>query len=131
MSDATLADSAAPIAATEAAAIGAHREAAHHLETALCYRHRLEPAEAAGLLLRLGDELMTIGQPEAAVGAFNDAAATFASLAEDAAREPTIAQSLLRRRDLADQDRASDSVGRVGNGVAKRHGEGEPSRSPH
>jgi DNA-binding CsgD family transcriptional regulator/tetratricopeptide (TPR) repeat protein len=72
----------APTAATDAAAIGAHREAAGHLETALRYRHRLEPAEAAGLLLRLGDELMTTGQPEAAVSAFNDAAATFVTISD-------------------------------------------------
>ncbi len=72
----------APIAATEAAAIGAHREAARHLEIALHYRQRLEPVEAARLLMRLGDELTTIGQPEAAVGAFDDAAATFATIAD-------------------------------------------------
>ncbi|MEY2553198.1 MAG: hypothetical protein QOC57_1058 [Ilumatobacteraceae bacterium] len=72
----------APIAAEEAAAVGAHREAARHLASAMRHRHRLDPADRARLLIRLGDELVSVGDPDAAISTFDDAAETFLAIGD-------------------------------------------------
>jgi DNA-binding CsgD family transcriptional regulator/tetratricopeptide (TPR) repeat protein len=72
----------APVAAVEASAVGAHREAARHLEIALQYEHHLAPRRVAELLLLLGDELMLTGRPEDAVRVCDRAVAIFASVGD-------------------------------------------------
>ena len=64
----------APTAAAEASRMGAHEEAARHLEGALRYRYRLERHEQATLLLQLGEELIMLGRSEDAVACLDDAA---------------------------------------------------------
>jgi DNA-binding CsgD family transcriptional regulator len=59
----------APIAAAQAASIGAHREAASHYQVALQYAERLTDEERANLLERLSYECYLTGQYEPAIGA--------------------------------------------------------------
>jgi DNA-binding CsgD family transcriptional regulator/tetratricopeptide (TPR) repeat protein len=68
----------APAAAAEAAALGAHREATEHLESALIHRARLPAAERGRLQTQLGIERMTLGRFQEAVAAYTDAAVSFA-----------------------------------------------------
>ena len=72
----------APVAAAEAARIGAHHEAARHLEGALRFRYLLDPQRRVQLLLRLGDELSTIGRYESAIATLDEAAADAAAIGD-------------------------------------------------
>ena len=57
----------APMAASQAASVGAHREAASHYQTALRYAHGLVPDERARLQDRLSYEYYLTGQHEHAI----------------------------------------------------------------
>ena len=59
----------APLAATQAASVGAHREAASHYQSALRYADDLPPAECARLNEQLGYECYLTGQYERALDA--------------------------------------------------------------
>jgi len=63
----------APIAARQAAALNAHREAATHYQTALQYAATLAPQERAGLLERRSYECFLTDQIEEALGARREA----------------------------------------------------------
>lgn len=63
----------APVAAAEAARLGAHREAAAHYEATLAVAGELEPEARAVLLEGLGRECFLIGANDRAVAAFTGA----------------------------------------------------------
>jgi DNA-binding CsgD family transcriptional regulator/tetratricopeptide (TPR) repeat protein len=65
----------APLAADHAARMGAHGQAAGHLESAVRYAGRLDVSEQITLWRQLGLERMTVGQLDAAVAAFESAGA--------------------------------------------------------
>jgi DNA-binding CsgD family transcriptional regulator len=76
----------APLAADHAAAVGAHRQAAEHLQHAVRYADRLPATEQINLWRRLGMERFTLAQVEEGLAAFEAALAACRS-AEDVARE--------------------------------------------
>ena len=65
----------APVAAEQAARLGAHREAAAHYERALQHAHLLDPQDHAHLLERYAREAMPIGDQEASLTAIEQALA--------------------------------------------------------
>ena len=72
----------APVAASEAAAVGSHREATHHLEAAARFGQSLAPGDRAALTLRLAGELITLNEADDAVEACDYAAATYREIGE-------------------------------------------------
>lgn len=78
--DAKLVLQFAPAAARQASAQGAHREAAAHYQTALCYANHLEAARRAELLNGLSNEYYLTGQSRDAVAPCQAALAIWRSL---------------------------------------------------
>jgi len=74
-----------PRAAREAAASGAHREAAAHYRTALAHQERFTESDRGGLWHAYGVELYTIGHGEEAVTAGRKAVALRRGLGDDVA----------------------------------------------
>jgi DNA-binding CsgD family transcriptional regulator len=72
----------APIAATQAASVGAHREAASHYENALRYAEHLSAAERARLQEQLSYECYLTGQDERAIEAQRAALETWRASGE-------------------------------------------------
>lgn len=72
----------APLAADKASSVGAHREAARHLQSALRYRDRVGPTDRARMLVLLGVELTTLGDAEAAVSVYDEAADSYAEVGD-------------------------------------------------
>jgi DNA-binding CsgD family transcriptional regulator len=72
----------APLAATQAASVGAHREAASHYQSALRYADDLPPAERARLQEQLGYECYLTGQYERALEAQRSALEIWRALAQ-------------------------------------------------
>jgi DNA-binding CsgD family transcriptional regulator len=70
----------APVAAAEAAAVGAHREAASHYQAALRYADQLSPAERAGLQQQLAYEYYLTGEPQRAMEVQRSALETWRAL---------------------------------------------------
>lgn len=99
----------APVAAVEASRLGAHREAAHHLENAARYRHRLPPRARASMMMDLGAELIALGDLDAAAAAYDEAIEANASIADaEAEAEAFLASS-----------RALSALGRVAEMTAR------------
>jgi tetratricopeptide (TPR) repeat protein len=72
----------APVAAAQAARLGAHREAAAHYRRVVEHVHLLEPRDRAELLERYAGEAMPIGDQEATLAATEEAAAIWLGLGE-------------------------------------------------
>jgi tetratricopeptide (TPR) repeat protein len=72
----------APLAASQAASVGAHREAASHYQIALRYADNLLPADRARLLEQLSYEYYLTGQYERAIEARRSALEIWRSSAE-------------------------------------------------
>lgn len=72
----------APDAAAEAAAVGAHREAAAQYGRAIAHADRLPPRELAELLQRWSRECYLTDQPDQAIDALNRAAACYGALGD-------------------------------------------------
>ncbi len=79
----------APVAARQAARLGAHREAAAHYERAVQHAHLLDPHDRADLLEDLADERMAIDAEAEALVAYDAALAEWREL-RDAARAATV-----------------------------------------
>lgn len=110
-------------AAAEAAAIGAHHQAAAHLRNALRHQDRIGPHEVAGLLLQLGGELTTIGESAEAVSVYDLADELYADHDDDGRRVEAVVGA---QRPLVALGRQTEALGRLERAAALA----EVSRSP-
>lgn len=114
----------APIAAAQAAGLGAHREAARHLENAARYRHRLTPAVRAGLMVDLAAELIMIGNYDGSLSTYDEAIEAYESVGDAEAQADALVGStrpatmLGRVADATERIRRAEAL--VGAGPPRR-----------
>ncbi len=99
----------APVAAEQAARLGAHREAADHYERALQHAHLLDPPDHADLLERYVMECQSIGRVEAAYSATGRALELLDGLEDVEA----VARMTVRRASIAWNLARQDEVRRL------------------
>ncbi len=108
----------APLAAAQAAAVGAHRECVSHLRSALRYRNRMSASECADLLLRLARASGLLGRHEDALVVYDEAATILRGVGDvDGADEATIESD----RSLISLGRTAEAMSRV-DSVTRRLG---------
>ena len=100
----------APLAAKEAARLGAHREAAAHLRAALRCRGQLEPTQRAEILERHAIESALANQTRDAIASGTAAAAAWRELGCAEARSRVLTLLVQEYRTLGDKARADECV---------------------
>lgn len=115
----------ATLAASKASVVGAHREAARHLRSALRYRDRVGAGDRARILLLLGAELTLLGESEAAISTCDEAADNYAEAGDIEGQAEAIVKSGAALHALG---RQTDVVARTRRAATLLEGRG-PSRA--
>src|SRR5215469_4933557 len=100
----------APLAAKEAARLGAHREAAAHLHAALRCRQSLEPRQRAELLEQHAIESALANQNRDAIDSGTAAAAAWRDIGSAEARSRVLTLLVQEYRTVGDKPRADECV---------------------
>ncbi|HLY53385.1 MAG TPA: AAA family ATPase [Steroidobacteraceae bacterium] len=103
----------APHAAREAARLGAHREAATHLDAALRHGATLSALQRARLLDQHAEESSLANQTQAAIASWTEAAAAWGELGDATAQSRALGLLTQEYRTVGDRARADQCVARA------------------